>query len=133
MDDLKRVLNLNENCLSLIQDFYKSPSNLYDKNDLFSRCNMKTYDDTISEEFLANRETVNLKGIEPEYEYSNTGQKLKLTPEGRFQLKNGLRKPNIINYYDPDIAAIGEFENKYLVYFFKFVSDNINRKVSFIV
>lgn len=45
---------------------------------------------------------------------------------------NGLAKPKILSAYDPETAPIGEYENRFLVYFFAFIANSINEKVSLI-
>lgn len=42
---------------------------------------------------------------------------------------NGIRKPKIVNIYDPETAPICDFENKFLVYILAFIANTINEKV----
>jgi hypothetical protein len=67
---------------------------------------------------------------EADYEFNNTGLGLKLTPKGRFQMIYGLKKPTLINIYNPETAPIGEYENKFLVYMLRTISDYVNNQVN---
>ena len=42
----------------------------------------------------------------------------------------GLKKPTLINIYNPETAPIGEYENKFLVYMLRTISDYVNNQVN---
>ncbi len=124
VSDLNRCVSLINNCLALIKDFYKSQTSFYDNvEDIFAQHDASvSIDSTYNSSYLNSKSKFNATNLN-----NNT---LRLTPESRWQLKNGLIKPNIDNFYNPDSSTIGEYENKYLVYMFQFIASLLNRKVS---
>ena len=45
----------------------------------------------------------------------------------------GLKKPTLINIYNPETAPIGEYENRFLVCMLRTLSDYINNQVNIIL
>lgn len=123
ISDMNRCIGLINNCLSLIKDFYKSQTTFYDNvEDIFPHYDSSVNNDTTyNASYLNSNKKFNAKSLH--------NSALKLTPESRWQLKNGIIKPNIENFYNPDASTIGEYENKYLVYIFQFISSFLNKKV----
>lgn len=123
ISDMNRCISLINNCLSLIKGFYKSQTSFYDNvEDIFPH-----YDSFVNNDTTYNSSYLNSKTkFNPKNMHNNT---LKLTPESRWQLKNGIIKPNIENIYNPDTSTIGEYENKYLVYMFQFIASFLNKRV----
>lgn len=132
LDDINYLVKQIDDSLKLIQSFYKSNSPYM--NDLFAKFEPVEIESSEQElmhgTIFSNKKLVESKNAEPDYELTNTGFRLKLTPKGRYQMINGLKKPALINIYDPDISPIGDNENRCLVYFFKIISDYINNKFS---
>ena len=119
--DLNRIIQLGDTCLSLLKDFYKADSSFYDNSeDIFAQYDQQEAE--LNAGYLNSKKTRVVASKTPRLES-------RLTPETRFQLKNGLIKPNISTAYNPDTATIGEYENRYLVLILKFISNYLNKMV----
>ncbi|RNA15706.1 sphingomyelin phosphodiesterase 4 isoform X1 [Brachionus plicatilis] len=78
------------------------------------------------EEFESEEQQVPSEQSETGDYESGEDRMVKLTPKGRFRVINRIRKANVETSYDPEQAAIGDFEIRFLVYVCQFVSDLIN-------
>ena len=118
---MNRIIQLGDTCLSLLKDFYKADSSFYDNSeDIFAQYDQQEAE--LNAGYLNSKKTRVDASKTPRLES-------RLTPETRFQLKNGLIKPNISTAYNPDTATIGEYENRYLVLILKFISNYLNKMV----
>ncbi len=105
--------------------------------DIFSKYEPSEYENVIEQPTIVNGTIFSSKKFqsfkpsspEPDYEFNNTGLGLKLTPKGRLQMIYGLKKPTLINIYNPETAPIGEYENRYLVYMLRALSNYVNNQV----
>ncbi|CAF0889215.1 unnamed protein product [Brachionus calyciflorus] len=116
---IKTIRKIDE-CLDSIKLFYQNQTN-FDDSDLFIGSNREL-----------SQEEQQVPSITESEDYEQTSdQILKLTPKGRYKIINCLTRPKLIqSYYDPETAPIGDFENKFLVYIFQFVSDLMNENFS---
>jgi hypothetical protein len=111
--DVTRCVDLSSSCLCLVKDFYKSQSMFLDNN----------IDDFFSAAATA-------AAAPPLQSYNNDqGQNsnLNLIQENRL-LRNGLIKSNIQANYNPDATIIGEYENKFMVFMLRSLSNYLNEK-----
>lgn len=110
--DLANCVHRIDECLELIRSFYQNRPMFEEVSD-------------IEQEVPSSLSSSG--GVDVPCDYELTPEHgLKLTPKGRFKIMNGLARPKIETFYDPETAPIGDFENKFLVYFFRFVSDLMN-------
>ena len=124
--DMTRCIDMANNCLFYLKDFYKSQSSFYEHaDDIFSKHDSSAHKTSPSN---SNSESEFNSIVSPSKSLNNT---LRLTPESRWQLKNGLIKPNISSLNNLDATTIGEYENRFLVYLFQLFASYLNKKVIF--
>lgn len=123
IEDHQRIINLIDECDSIIKGFYKSHSyfEVFGSKEGTANISLENSKNTEYE-----RKPSNIR-ISPECELTSNGS-IKLSPRGRFQIINKLCNPVITNFYDPDTSPIGEFENKFLVFCLQKLSNHINER-----
>jgi hypothetical protein len=137
VQDLNRICKQIDELIRLMQEFYKSDSNYYDEANIFDEAakwpasfgSIGSYETSQVNHVTTGEEPAPTTSTQSVInQRKSQREQNQLTPKDRFQVIYGLKKPVIVNYYDPDQAPVSEFENKYLVRILKFISDVLNDK-----